>query len=80
MDYNERKCISCANGFILDNEQNICISTCKTTEKICNKCLRFYGSFDYGQTCRVLDYDKNDNGYFININLTVIFWLLILIY
>ena len=100
LDYNENKCISCANGFILDSEQNICISTCKTTEKICNKCQRFYGSFDYGQTCKVLDSDKVDNNnnddnddndindisddsekcIFININLTVIFWFLILIY
>ena len=86
LDYNERKCISCANGFILDNEQNICISTCKTTEKICNKCQFFYGSFDYGQTCIVLDSNDKDNNddsdkcIFININLTVIIWLLILIY
>ncbi len=92
LDYNERKCISCANGFILDNEQNICINICKTTEKICNKCQRFYGSFDYGQTCIVLDSNDKDNKddndinddsdkcIFININLTVIIWLLILIY
>ena len=89
-EYNEIKCSKCNHGFILNSEQNRCINTCKTTEKICNKCQRFYGSFDYGQTCRVIDSDKVDEGdtdnisdignkgIFININLIVILILILI--
>ena len=94
-DYNGIKCSSCNQGFILNSEQNRCINTCNSTEKICKKCLRFYGSFDYGQTCKIIDSDKvdvndkedidnindkEDKGIFININLTVFFWFIILIF
>jgi len=75
-------CKNCEEGYYLNN--NKCLNKCKTTEKICDKCQRFYGSFDYGQTCTLLDSDKIDiyddnNSKFMNINLILIFWLLILI-
>ena len=87
--YDGTKCSSCVNGYMLNKEQNICVNTCKSTEKICSICHPFYGSFDSGQTCKLLGSDVKDDkvdkividdkGKFININLILILWLLILI-
>ena len=90
-EYEGFKCSSCVEGFALNEEQNVYVNACKSTEKICDYCQSFYGSFDYGKTCILLDTEKyeeekvnkiviNDNkGKFINFSLIIIYLLLIFI-
>ena len=82
-EFEGTKCVKCKEGFALNEKENKCVNTCKSKEKICGRCQRFYGSFDYGQSCILLDNEKDggDNkGKFIDINLILIYLILMLVY
>ena len=81
----EKKCQQCKVGYEPNESGDTCNQICMEEQDVCTACASNYDSFNYGESCEVLDPSKippkSDNNFssFINFNLVLATLILSLI-
>lgn len=80
-----KTCENCQSGCIKSENSKACNKICQRTKTYCKNCESNYDSYDYGNSCKVLDPDlipkdePKDESIFINLNLLISALILALI-